>query len=723
MKKLISLILSATMILGSVPKVFAADNSLGDTLTSVTSKVKSQIDVGNEYTNFSGTAQDNGINEYWNLLWENEDNDARLSVNATAEGKIMNYNFSSDAENYRYESNFAPSFPKLTRDEAKEIAQKFLNKVIDTSIESVEFSDFNSTAQLQNTTNYYFNGNLKLNGLASPIDFSIMVNIATKSVTSFSRGDINTKYVGGVPSEKPSTAKDAASKKLYDTVKMKLEYTTDYINSNTGENDKGVLRYFPISTGDYLVDAQSGKLINKNDLYTNLDNAGFETDAVKESDATRGLGVELSKAEQDGIDKLAGVLPKEKLDAAVRAMSELNMTGFTLTDTNYSKNADDSYFCNLTYAKADEKNEITRKYVYVDAKSAELVSMYTNYPYDENAEKETISKADAQKKAEAFLAKYKKDNFAQTKLYTQTDSNFHVENSLNESFTYAQQANGYFFPENAYQVSVNTINGSIDGFSGNFRKVTFDSKEGIVSLEQAQKAYFNAFDTTLSYVRIPKKLDLSMPEYDMYIRKGYSYLYELKLAYTATAKNIPYAVDAKTGKNLCNEINNITSLTYSDVKTDKEILALASYGIGYAGGKFQKTKQLTQLDMVALLVSANGQLYNPLDNANKVDELYNVAYNLGILTKTQRNDNKNITRSELVKTVLSMSGYGKTAELQGIYLCNFKDEKSIPAQYYGYVAIAQGLGVVKGGLNEMFYPNDVATREQAAVILYNFMNR
>lgn len=722
MKKLISLILSATMLVSMASTAFAADNNLGDTLAIVTAKVKTQLNIGDEYTEFNGTTQDNGLDEYWNLSWGNEEGTS-LSVDANTDGKIMRYNLSSATDDYRYEGNFAPSFPQLTYEDAKGVAQKFLNKVLDTKTESVEFSDFDDVVRPQNITNYYFGGKLKLNGLDSPIDFSIRVNQASKSVSSFSRGDFNTKYLGSVPSDKPSITKDDAAKLLKGTLKMKLEYTTNNVSSGSGESDKAVLCYFPMSTGNYWVDAQTGKLINMDDLYSSIGERAYEQGGGMASGSTSKDEGNFTKAEQDGIDKLAGVLSKDKLDAAVRAMSEIGLSGFTLADTYYTRNDEDSYFCNLTYAKTDDENNITRKYVYMDAKSAELISLYTNYPYEEDAVKGTLSSADLQKKAESFLGNYYKDNFAQTKLYTDTENTLYQEDSTSENFTYAQQVNGYFFPENAYKVSVNTTSGSIDSFSGKFKDVSFDTADGIVTLEQAENAYFNAFEITLSYVSVPKKLDLSAPEFEKYLSYGYRYLYELKLAYTQTSDNTPYAVDAKTGKNLYYETSNREALTYSDLKTGKEILGLASYGIGFTGGEFQKTKELTQIDMVALLVSADGYVYNPLDNEDAANQLYQTAYNLGILKKTQRNDNQTITRAELVKTILSMSGYGKVAELKGIYVCTFKDEKSISDEYYGYVAIAQGLGVVKGGENDTFEPDAVATREQAAIMLYNFMSR
>ena len=105
------------------------------------------------------------------------------------------------------------------------------------------------------------------------------------------------------------------------------------------------------------------------------------------------------------------------------------------------------------------------------------------------------------------------------------------------------------------------------------------------------------------------------------------------------------------------------------------------------------------------------------------DNLYNYAYQLGILTKSERNDKAVLTRAATVKLILNAVGYGPVAQLQGIYRTKFVDDRSIPADCYGYVALAQGLGMVAGNNSNRFLPNSNATRAQAAVMLYNLMAR
>ena len=152
---------------------------------------------------------------------------------------------------------------------------------------------------------------------------------------------------------------------------------------------------------------------------------------------------------------------------------------------------------------------------------------------------------------------------------------------------------------------------------------------------------------------------------------------------------------------------------------DTEIQALAQLGIGFTADRFEKTKGVTQADMVLFLLSANGEYYS----AEEMDDAYDRAYYLGILERGQRQEDKPVTRAELIKTILDMAGYGRVAWIDGIFLCSFQDAGTIPADYYNYAAIAQGMGMVQGNGAGQLSPNDQATRQQMAIMLYNFMNR
>ena len=80
-----------------------------------------------------------------------------------------------------------------------------------------------------------------------------------------------------------------------------------------------------------------------------------------------------------------------------------------------------------------------------------------------------------------------------------------------------------------------------------------------------------------------------------------------------------------------------------------------------------------------------------------------------------------LTRSAMVHLILDAVGYGPVARLEGIFRTKFTDDGTIPAADYGYVALAQGLGMTAGSAGGAFRPNAAATRAQAAVMLFNLM--
>lgn len=114
--------------------------------------------------------------------------------------------------------------------------------------------------------------------------------------------------------------------------------------------------------------------------------------------------------------------------------------------------------------------------------------------------------------------------------------------------------------------------------------------------------------------------------------------------------------------------------------------------------------------------------YHYENNSNE-ESLYNMAYSMHLLTAAERAPTSIVSRAQFVKVLLTMSGYDKIAHLSTIFICRFQDESAITAKSYGYIAIAQGLGIIHGDLNGNFNSTSATTRAAVAVMLYNFLNR
>ena len=722
-RRLLSLTL-VLVLLCSLTVPAAAAQSADERLASVTAQVKKTLGLNTEeYTEFYGDLAEEILAPSWYLEWSGED--GSLSISTTEEGKILSYRLyrNSTVSN---SGTFAPSFPAGDQDTAKAAAQAFLNKVL-TRGESVTME---ARVVRLNTTTYRFGGEILLNGLPAGLTYSISVNCEDNAITSFSRDDINGRIMGGIPSSTARTTQQQARTALRGTLALRLEYVLPENGSK-----QAVLRYLPEYGDEYYVDATTGKLVNLTELAKEVEETGMAggatNDATKEESAAEAPEASLSKAEQQGADKLKGVLDCDTLDAKARAISALGLSSYTLSSADYTvaresdENADVEVTATLRYGR-QVNGTSWRRTVTLDAKTGKLMNVYSSARMPDEPVDRKVDTAAAKDAAIAFLNAQCGTQFGKCDLYDSINALDH-DTRISHSFTYAQKVNGYFFPGNMISVGVDTTDGSISSYSNSFDDaVTFDSAVGILTMDQAIDAWLDTYEVQLAYIRVPAAIDYSKPEYKPLMDYGISYLYKLTLGYALNRENYLLGIDAKTGKAVVPDWGTEDDgLSYSDISghwAQSKIEKLAQFGVGYTGDKFSPNIALSQIDLIALLASTEGYTYDA-SSEDSADNLYNYAYQLGILTKAERNDKAVLTRAATVKLILNAVGYGSVAQLQGIYRTKFVDDRNIPADCYGYVALAQGLGMVSGNSSNQFLPNSNATRAQAAVMLYNLMAR
>ncbi len=741
-RRMLAAALCLSMGMGLVTPAMAAEKA-DDRLVKVTQAVKATLAVGDEYTDFYGEPNETYLGTRWELNWSGED--TSLHVSATEEGKVlsMSRGFSSDWR----ENKFGPSFPAMTQDQAKAKAEAFVQKVL-TKGETAVFDDSWDSAAGLDVEQYGFGGTIYLNGLKTPMSFRVWVNVKQGDVTNFWRDD-ESGYAGSVPGPSTVTTDDKARALLRDTLELELIYVRDSVD------DKAVLRYVPRSTDDFYVDASTGKLVNLTELREELYKSAAAGDAAApEASVNTSMAADrngLTQAELDGIAKLEGVKDKEELDKLVRAWKAFKLDGFELSGCSYSVErkdggisprpitvnviaepeaedadetapADAKVTAYLTYVKK-VGNGVSRRNVTVDAKTGELKSMGGYNSYDEAPGK--TAKAAAQKKGEAFLKELWGDQFGKCKLYTSTEAE---ERKASDAwvFTYAQKVNGYFFPENTITVRVSADDGSVMGFNKSFDDdVEFDSADGLIDLEAAKTAWVDSFPVELAYIAVPVKLDLLGQEVKPLINAGYSFYNALKPGYELGRRDVWYlGVDAKTGELVKEPETAPDIMTYDDVAghwAETALTELAQYNVGWFGGKADPNGELTQIAYLALLLSADGYRYIPGEGS--ADDLYDYAVRRGLLTKAERDDDKVLTRGEMVKLLLDSLGYKAVANIPGIFRCDFADAAAIPAEQMGYAALAQGLGIISGGLEGGYAPDRGAIRAEGAVMLWKYMKR
>lgn len=734
MKKALSLLLTLSLLCTlSLPAM--ADGEADERLSAATLAVKERLDLDTSmYTGFDGQLSEEQLAPLWRLEWRGEN--TILRITAGEDGRIINYYLSDDLDS-TYPSEEGSSFPEGDCATARTHAQRFLDRVLDPDLESATLYADEGTDSLGQLS-YFFRGPILLHGVSSPLSFGIEVRATDNVITQFWRDDLMGSYSGQVPDPQAQVSAEQAGALLQDTLTMRLEYCL-------GEDGKtAALCYLPNGRDDHYVDAHSGTLVNLTEQTLALFGGDHYYDygpATAENTAASGGGASLTEVEQAGVEKLAGVLSKEALDKQLRTMPELGLEGHTLAcayfylETSGSEEGGDlmeEVAAQLTYGMQGEDNTLSQKFITTDARTGELLNLRCALPWDGVSEG-TVDRTQAQEKAEAFLKTYYSDQFARyayyagDSLYRATRPN-KEEFQTEHNFTYVRQENGYFFTGDKFTLSISALDGTVSFFyQQEVPGVTFESADHLVAPNAALDTWFDTFTATLGYLSVPAALDLSKPEHQRLAAAGWYCLNTLELGWQLTAEGAVLRVDAKTGQAILAPSYAQERLSYDDLEghwAQAQIERLAQYQIGFTGGSFLPGDALLQKDMVSLILCTLGHAgYQPVvAEGHDTDALYDRAYRMGILIQAERDDLKPLTRGEAVKLLLNGNGYGHVAQLQGIYRCAYSDEAAIPAQYYGYAALAQGLGVV-GSNGSPFAANRVATRAEAAVMIHNLLSR
>lgn len=714
MKKALSLLLGLSLCCGLALPAAAAESGTADArLAAVTEKVKSTLSLDTAaYSSFDGELEEGAAVPVWSLRWEGDD--GALYISATESGKVLSYSrYNGSAAVPAPGGRLGTHFPALSRSDAWTTAQSFLGQVLAPGVETALLDGNVGTGRLSEDRHNFY-GDVLVNGLPSPFGFRASVDVETNAVTSFYLTGTPELYGGGVPSPTPTADGTKAAESLKSTLTLRLEYVL-------GPDGKtAALIYLPNDSHDYYVDGQTGEKVDLSVLREQVWDRGGNGGPALDSAA----GESLSSAEQKGVARMEGVLDQDALTAAAQKFTPLGLANYTLSGLTYRVDGETGAVSAALQYTRQSGDSVSRRTVTLDAKTGALLSVYSSSPRGDLAAA-SVTDVQAQETANAFLRAVCPAQLAKTALYDTPDAVRAYEDGVTASFRFAQKENGYFFPESSLTVSIDRTDGTVAAYTNSFIDgVTFAPTDGLISADAAQDAWFASYAVVLGYVSVPQAPDLNpraavSPD-------GSSTLNTLRLGWSLSRDGWFTGVDAKTGALLGSADQPAQDLAYSDldghwVKAKAE--ALAAYGVGWLGGKLEPGKALTQRDMVALLVSTSGLTYDPAGDAAAADHLYESAYSLGILTKAERADAAVLTRAETVKLLLDCTGYREVASLSNIFLCSYGDAADIPAPYYGYAALAQGLGIVDGGKTARFDALRPATRAEAISMLFQFMSR
>ena len=681
MKKWICLMVILALTLSAVG---AAGEEMPAEAAKITLLVREKLGISEEYDRFSSDYSYSGDDmRVWNLYWQG--NIRGVSVSCSDDGVVYSYYRYEEGE-YDSSSDYAPRMPAHDLAEAREAMEQFFRK---TAREDEDITLKGGYAAYINDSlpSYLFQGYITRGGVATDTGFNMRLWAEDLSVRSYDRDDgyLHFNARGGT---EPALTKEEAAAALRSAYDVQLRYI-----SESPEDMR--LAYVMTPDKGKAVDALTGEVLEYTEGWYYGEQDAGEGEYVSAKAA-------LTPAEQEGVEKLRGVHTQEELDAVVRSMIELGVTDdFRLMSASFSTSGDQ-----VTASLSYETQNDDYKYITVDARELTLVAEYTGRYYGREFADYSPDRDKAREKAEAFVEKYFPRlsghyTFSETMVLNPTWQPV-------VAVVFARMENGVRYDGNTIRIEVNTEMDLIDSVDVYWTETaSFPSPEGVADIDAARETYFALAEPELRLCRFFSDEEGAWKE---------------KLCYVLSTAGIVRGLDAFTLEPIENgKGREAQPLAYEDTEDVTEAAkALAAFGAGLPGGRFDGSKGATLRDALTLILSAGGRA----DVGETDGELVQRAQWAGALAKGEEYDlDAEVSRIWMARTLMQMSGYGKAAMVPGIYVCGFADDGDIPAEDFGYIAIAKGMGVAQANGDGRFEPARIITRAEAAQMVYAFLTR
>lgn len=683
MKKLLSVILAALLMLSAIPAL--AEDDMQRTLGII----KERIGPTDEFDEFrSSEMSDCDGNTTYNFYWSssNEENDKRMRITALSGGIITNYHFYDSA--YDGAENKA-TINRPSYDEARKKAAELLKTLNPDVADKLVLSTFDETESIGGG-DFVFRLQRTENGI--PVrgdDGSVSVSEKLDRIT-----DMSLTYTAGAsfPSPDGTIAQEAAKEAFKSEIGMEMQYKTKY---EWKKNERTVYPVYVVKKYNTYIDAFTGKAreINQSPILYRNSGGGDAKESAQ-------MAADFSEAELKEIENIAGLLSLDEVEKQLRGNSLLNI-GSKMKLESHSLFSDGFEKDKYIYSLSFEKDEYA--YASVDAKTGELISFRRSFEADE---KKKISADKAEKLAAEIAEKLAPEHISAD---GSGDYVYRKNDSDSYSYIFVRTVNSVPYPDNAINITLNPSDGTLINYNFGFYNVGFPSVENCITDEQACEKLFERYGMRLEYI----------PEYTtdpkLYSRK----LSAMTLCYSPSAEE-NWTVRADNGEP--DKKKPLTVADYTDMSghyAEKAATELKRYGIGFSAAELQPGKAITEKEFGNLIVNVfkwHGAVV--IDDPDCTD--YQSAERSGIFGKGKKAGDGSITRIEAAQYIIRALGIEEYAKLPGTFVSKFSD---VSEEYAGVAAILSGMKVISGNEAGLFNPDGVLSRADALVIVYNYLSR
>jgi hypothetical protein len=718
MKRKIALITSLVMlVVFLIPaQGFAVESDKG--LERAIKTAKETFTVPDDYNFDYNVSTENGKN-VWYLSWRSKDGlGGQISVRLDDSGTILSYN--------RYDPNDYPKqkkFPEVSKQEARAIAESFIKKVNPEAATKIRC--------VENNQNYVGEYDYNFNYIRLVNGVPFYDNNITISVNSETGEVRNYYYQWDDTLVFPVADKAITLEKAQNAYKENLGLRLVYNYVANEDSIKVYSAYTPKYNNNlYVIDALTGEKIRIGGYYGYSYDSGYGMNQTRAEMAKGESGPELTPEELKAVEEASKLLTMQQAEKLVRNVKVLGLTDELKLSYSYLSREwpqKDNFIWHLNFTKEAIESEKEYRYVSVnmDAKSGEIRNFYVSTPYEEGITAKFDEEA-SRKAVESFLKEFNPVKFSQTEFddsYTNEYIPYREEERPREySFNYVRNVNGVPFPGNGISVTYDAVNGKVVRYNVNWFDMEFPGVDNVISLDAAHDSLFGVVGLELQY-------KIKYSGFSRIMEDGTQQKPEIVLVY-GIKPGKPVSFDANTGELLgydgkpYREAENVEYTDISGHFAEKQIIALAEYGISFEGKEFRPDESIKQKDFMALLSKIMNYYYwpvGPLKVSDKeIENLYNFLIREGVLTSAEKLPDSDVTREDSTKFFIRALKHGEVAEIKGIYKTVFKDESSINPDLIGHVTIASGLGIVSGS-EGLFYPKNKLTRAEAAIMIYNYL--
>ncbi|AFS77645.1 S-layer-like domain-containing protein [Gottschalkia acidurici 9a] len=691
MKKKISLALSVGVLLTTLSPVQTLAKSSNTAIISSSSidvdkyipKIKAIFQISDDYDNFrTNKYRDEDIIE---LSWYITDK-GEISVSIDSEGNIVRYyNWKNDMN--REEKVY--KFPKISKEEGEKIARDFIRKISPEIADKIELKDDYERYGIYNEHSLegytYIFTETENNVPISDKSINVTVDGQNGEVISYyPYGQKNLK----LPNKEGIISEDEAKELYREKVGLELMYKLRGVDNNF-ERYLG----YTITNTDKTIDAKTKDIVStsENYMYPIYRQYLYEK------------GVEnVSSAEENTLINSKAIISRN--DASKKILDTFKLgEGYEVSTSHIEKIKEEDNYIWVVSIMRYEKDGSSSADAAVNAKTGEIIGFSDPRSWDEDDnEKVKYSKEELLKKAKEFIQKNNPEKYKETE-YVEISGIDQYGYSNEYQFQFIRKSNDIKVENSGFRVVISGVTGNVVDYSYSWDDSELPLAEDIIGEDKAKEVIFDGKELELEYQGENEDKE------------------NIKLVYDFKDKHL--VVDAKTGEIVDNKKElerKYGKKTYKDIENSfakNQIEKLQENITLFEGEDFKPKSEITQKDFFKLLIQTKRMFYGWDDE----DYLYEVLVRQNIVKNEEKNPDGKVTREEAMKYIVRAFGQEQSGNLGEIYRIDYNDADQIDSSLRGHVAIAKGLGIISGEGN--FRPKDNLRRDEAAVLIYNILNR